>query len=98
MGAQPFYQYGYGKTPREAFNNCVLEAINLYGNQGYTGTIAEKESFVIISLPEGQDPWSYAYHMIEIGDPRIDDKWGPAGCIKVPNEKDKYLFFGWSPT
>ena len=38
--------------------------------------------------------------LIVLEDTRIDDKWGPAGCIEVtpPQGKDpgEYLFFGWA--
>lgn len=36
----------------------------------------------------------YATKLIDENDPRIDDKWGPAGCIKA--ERNKYVFFGWA--
>jgi len=32
--------------------------------------------------------------LMDLGDPRIDDKWGPAGCIEL--EKGRWLFFGWA--
>lgn len=41
-----------------------------------------------------QAAFDLAHKMIQASDPRIDDKWGPAGCIQYgPTE---FLFFGWS--
>ena len=37
--------------------------------------------------------------LIEIGDRRIRDKWGPAGCIDLTPRKKRdkeFLFFGWA--
>lgn len=83
MGASTFEDYGYGKTPEQAFNSAVADSQYENGHGGYTGTLAEKHSFVVIPVP---DEWKgneekYAYHLIDENDPRIDDKWGPAGCI-----------------
>jgi len=36
-----------------------------------------------------------AHLLIQLADPRVDDKWGPAGCIEVPGT-NLYLFFGWA--
>lgn len=95
MGAQTFYQVGKGKTASEAFNNARQEALYEYGHRGYTGSLAEKPNFVVIELPAGvTDAQKYADELIDAGDDRIDDKWGPAGCIALGD--NKYLFFGWA--
>ena len=92
MGAEVFMVEASGKTAREAFNGACEEAFYMHGHGGYSGTIAEKDSFVEISVPEGKVPEDFANDLIDEGDPRVDDKWGPAGCIKV--EEGRYLFFG----
>lgn len=94
MGACTFYTEQEGPNAKAAFEDAVDQAQYDYGHAGYTGTIAEKGDFVMISLPEGKDPYDYADELIANGDRRIDDKWGPAGCIKM--EEGKYLFFGWA--
>lgn len=48
MGACDFRVVAKGKTSREAFNAAVNEAAHENGHGGYTGTIAEKHSFVVI--------------------------------------------------
>ena len=94
MGAAQFITPGEGKTAAGAFQSAVESACYLYGNGGYTGTIAEKLNFVEIQCPEGKSPMEFARELLEKEDSRIDDKWGPAGCIKLKN--GKYLFFGWA--
>ena len=80
MGATDFSVKVMAKTAREAFQKAVEEAKYEYGHGGYTGTIAEKDSFQMISVPHGKDPEDYAFHLI-VNDSRVSDKWGPAGCI-----------------
>ncbi len=94
MGAEIFIQKEQGKTPQEAFKNAVREAEYNYGHAGYTGTIAEKDSYILIDLPEEMEAQKYAEFLINEDDSRIADKWGPAGCI--PLDKNEYLFFGWA--
>jgi hypothetical protein len=94
MGASDFCVKGSGKTAKEAFNAAVEDARYEHGHSGYTGTIAEKDSFKMISVPDGIDPVEYAYQLLEEDDDRIADKWGSAGCIKLGD--DKWLFFGYA--
>lgn len=143
MGANTFSTLSSGKTAQEAFREAVQRALYDYGHRGYTGTIAEKQEFVVIRdtagdlserlCKKGATPYyeetveharergrktaaelmeraksddkarvasAIADALIDIGDPRIDDKWGPAGCIEVdgPNAdgQRRYLFFGWA--
>jgi len=94
MGADIFMTAARGSDARDAFNAAVQEAQYDHGHAGYTGTIAEKVGFKIIPLPYGREPYEYAEDLINESDRRIDDKWGPAGCLKL--EDGKYLFFGWA--
>jgi hypothetical protein len=101
MGANTFFQTASGKTAKKAFNSACREAAYDYGHAGYTGTIAEKESFVMISskiFDSLADAEKLADKLIDEGDERIDDKWGPAGCLnfKSTDGEVKYLFFGWA--
>lgn len=92
MGADEFLVVSRGKDAHEAFNRAVEQAQYDHGHSGYTGTIAEKDSFVMIELPEGKDPQDYAETLVSDGDNRIVDKWGPAGCIDLGD--GAYMFFG----
>lgn len=94
MGANTFETTATGATAQEAFRSAVDEAAWEYGHGGYTGSIAEKRDFVMIDMPDGKDPSEYAFELIDKGDPRIADKWGPAGCIKIAD--GEFLFFGWA--
>lgn len=94
MGAASFTQVGKGETASLAFAYAREEAQFDHGHSGYTGTIAEKSNFILIPLPDGRDPHDYAEELMDNDDPRISDKWGPAGCIKIRD--GEYLFFGWA--
>lgn len=87
MGANTFEVVTKGFNAKEAFKAAVDEAIYEYGNGSYSGTIKEKDSFVVISLPKGKEPLEYAYELIEKNDSRVSDKWGAAGCILMNEEK-----------
>jgi len=94
MGGSTFMLEASGKNAQEAFNAAVTQARYESGHGGYSGTIAEKSSYVFIPLPKGEKAQVYADELIDVGDPRIDDKWGPAGCISLG--EGRYLFFGWA--
>ncbi len=100
MGAQTFSHFSPGKTAQEAFLNAVSSAGYESGHGGYTGTIAEKREFIMISPSNADTDWidedyvNYAYKLAAQNDPRVSEKWGPAGCMKVG--EDRWLFFGWA--
>lgn len=105
MGACTFYLTAMGKDAKEAFRNAVESAKYESGHGGYTGTIAEKDSFTIIYPPASiaqmkdikerqQAIFDYADKLIDEQDKRVDDKWGPAGCIQI--DIGKFYFFGWA--
>ena len=94
MGAQVFTTTAKGSDARNAFIGAVREAQYECGHGGYTGTIAEKDGFTVIPLKEGHEPYEYAYELSDDCDPRVNDKWGPAGCFELG--EGRYLFFGWA--
>jgi hypothetical protein len=104
MGADTFSTYIIVTgSLKEAFDEAVKRALYDYGHAGYTGTLAEKDSFVLIGKAESQtEAGALARKLINEGDPRIDDKWGPAGIITFPSrlldgtEVTKALIFGWA--
>lgn len=88
MGGTTFEDYAWGRTPLEAYESAVAEAIFNHGHEPYSGTIKEKDGFVMIDVPskwKGKEE-EYAYHLIEEDDSRISDKWGPAGCILLESK------------
>ena len=94
MGATTFRTTARGPTAKQAFQTAREEAQYDYGHRGYTGTIAEKTAFTMIPLPPGKELDEFINDLINDCDPRIDDKWGPAGCIDLGDEE--FLFFGWA--
>ena len=96
MGATTFVTIEDGESPDTAFDKAVEKAKTLNGTAGYTGTIAEKTAFTVIGKPvENMEQANDRIdHLFETNDHRIDDKWGPAGCIELPD--NKYIFFGWA--
>ena len=56
MGADQFSSVGIGATAKEAFISAVNDARCEHGHGGYTGTIAEKDSYLIVVVPEGVAP------------------------------------------
>lgn len=101
MGASIFFESGSGKSAKEVFRQLVEDAQYENGHGGYTGTIAEKDSFSILtekvfdSYSEAED---YANSLLDKDDKRVSDKWGPAACLKYKSPKGEinYLFFGWA--
>lgn len=110
MGACTFTDRATGTSAREAFHKAVDHAAWEHGHGGYTGTIAEKDSFVMIT-PQGDNAARYASDLLRYyGEDKIpegyvkgkflqdqaavDSKWGPAGCINLGN--GEFLFFGWA--
>jgi hypothetical protein len=92
MGACEFWNKVKSTSASAAFREAVREAQYESGHGGYTGTIAEKRDFVMVPVPAGQDP--LAYSQTEAAMAVVDDKWGPAGCIKVG--EGEWVFFGWA--
>jgi hypothetical protein len=59
-GGQDFEAVGKGKSVQEAFNKACEQARYEHGHGGYTGSIAEKHSFVLITPPKDVKPLQYA--------------------------------------
>lgn len=97
MGANTFITEARGSTAQEAFDSAVAAAQYDHGHGGYTGTIAEKHDFVKIATVDTlAEAEALADKIIDACDPRIDDKWGPAGCINIRDGAVHFLFFGWA--
>jgi hypothetical protein len=93
MGANTFGNTGKGKTAAEAFK-ALVDSDRHENGHSYSGSIGMKNRFVMITVPTGQDPYDYANTLLDNGDRRVDDKFGPAGCVQV--KPDEWYFFGWA--
>lgn len=114
MGASTFYNIAIGRynTPNEAFLELIDRARYEYGHGGYTGTIAEKDSFRLVPVAKRIDPFKLVEEYINDESGFWADKWGPAACVEIQNTylqklkerrgyKGKkgikaYIFFGWA--
>lgn len=95
MGANTFYTAARGKNASAAFAEAVRRAQYDHGHGGYSGTIVEKQEFTLIPLPPPPPtPMDAARELISAEDPRVNDKWGPAGCFDLGG--GSFLFFGWA--
>lgn len=94
MGACDFMALGIGTSAKEAFSQAYSNAVAYYGFGGYSGSIAEKHSFVEIACKVGVAPVEYAEELMNNDDERIQDKWGPAGCIRI--DSNSFIFFGYA--
>lgn len=95
-------------SPHTAFRAAMSDAQWEHGHGGYTGTIAEKLSFVLVEasgdrkarryIAVGTRPGDLDGDAVNAGDDvtlLADDKWGPALCIA---DADGWTFFGWAST
>ncbi|MGY6025284.1 hypothetical protein [Streptomyces spinosirectus] len=95
------YRWQWTPTEKEAFDSAVEEAQFEYGHRGYTGSIAEKDRYTVISesVVAETSAEEYASRLMNRGDDRSDDKWGPADVIPVTPREDgrpRFLFFGFA--
>ncbi|MEO3976682.1 hypothetical protein [Streptomyces sp. CAU 1734] len=94
MGAYEFITPGASGDVERAFFNAKADAVLESGRRQYTGTIAEKDGFVLVadrpmSLAAAEE---YATHLLNTDDERIRDKRGPAGAIPV--DDGSWIFVG----
>jgi len=97
VGASDFAEPVHGfETAREAFEYITKESRWEHGHGGYTGEIAEKTSFKMVHVPEGEDPIEYAEKLMDDSDMRYCDKWGPCGCVEfiASDGRKAFYFFG----
>lgn len=101
MGAEQFCTRASGKNAQEAFKNAVENARYEYGHRGYTGTIAEKSSFKMVTPNPAEAPKDCVDRCLDDDNHFCQDKGGPAACVEIgPNQKkageNTYCFFGWA--
>lgn len=96
MGAETFYTKSQASSPKLAFDKAIKKALYDHGHSGYTGTIAEKDSYQMASynLFTMSEAIQFADNLLDQSP--YSAKWGPAGCLRVSNDPKTYLFFGWA--
>lgn len=90
MGAEYFTAYQDGTDVQKAFDDAVEHAQYEDGNGNYTGTVAEKDSYKVVTLTPMllAEAQAYAADLTET-DEGLADKWGPAGAIPVLTDRRK---------
>ncbi len=83
-GATGFSDYGYGTNANRVFQELRQEAQYEHGSRGYTGTIAEKDGFVMATREVMSEKQAEIYANEHYDD---YDKWGDAGCVAFGEEK-----------
>jgi hypothetical protein len=101
MGAEQFVNYSLGKNAKDAFKSAKEVAQYERGHGGYSGTIAEKDSFKMVTPNAGESPSECVHRCSDDPNHFSDDKWGPAGCVDAgPAPKhpgfNEYIFFGYA--
>jgi len=98
MGAEYFEHYVNEADGHAAFLRAQDEATYDHGHSGYTGTIAEKPGYELITkqvFTSVDEATAYVESQQE--NPLVDSKWGPAAAIRIIDDKrDGHLFFGWA--
>lgn len=93
MGAEYFQVKATGNTIDEAFRKAVSDAEVEDGDEGYSGTIAEKSSYTLHRNLMGMEPRQFISYILD-ADEDASDKWGPANAIEIaPNT---WIFFGYA--
>ena len=92
MGATTFVT-AYGNpatmTPQEAFDEARAQARHEYGHNGYTGTIAEKDTLFHVADPDAIDT------ILDDEKHPVGTKDGPCGYF-VDTDLQSFIFFGWA--
>lgn len=96
MGACSFVKVAKGDSAQEAFDSAVKEAQYQHGHDGYSGTIAEKDSFKLFNPSQEwlKDMIEERRHHDHKYWKEVDDKYGPAGCFDLGG--GEWMFFGWA--
>ncbi|WP_433547120.1 hypothetical protein ACQPZG_20090 [Streptomyces sp. CA-294286] len=100
MGTTKFFTVGTGPDMQSAFTAAHDLAVQRRWRRA-PGRLATKTEAVLI------EPEVYTYkaalrraeELLNGFDPRIEDKWGPAGALEYSPEGDarSWLFFGYAP-
>lgn len=101
MGAEQFETRVSAKTAVEAFAKATERARYDHGHAGYTGTIAEKDEFKMVSPRASETPLECVARCSSDESHFSEDKWGPAACVDLgADEKNPghniFIFFGWA--
>ena len=91
-----FMQMEYEPDAESAFSAAKRAALHENGFGGFTGSVAEKNEFVVISehALSAEDADALAERLMRARDGRIADPAGPAGAIPIAEDGSKLLYRG----
>jgi hypothetical protein len=92
MGATYFEVRVKAESADSAFKQAQEQAFYDHGHSGYTGTIAEKDGYIMMAV-NGTETVEQAMERLDDSEV-VNNKWGPAACIEV--NLGEYVFFGWA--
>lgn len=111
MGAQTFearITVSKSTSDADAFRAALENARFENGHGGYSGSLAEKGTFVNIHRARSRENAQRIVAAMMNSGPLpvyreemrrvVDDKWGPAGAVRYPAcpKTDEIIFFGWA--
>ena len=91
MGATTFGVTIEAENAQEAFNNAKEQAYYDHGHSGYTGTIAEKSGYRLLTVPKDKSLKDFIDETIE-----ENDKWDDACCVQIG--EGEFHFYGGAST
>ena len=95
MGAHDFQCTARGKNAADAYRNAVDDAIAMYGQDPYNGTISTTSGFIMIHVKErGQELTDLLDDALMNDTYRGIKKWENCGCINLGD--GIFKFFGWA--
>jgi hypothetical protein len=85
MGAQEFIVEAEGSNVQAAFKAAHEQATREHGHGGYTGSLAEKDSFVLIDTQHRtrEEAIECGEKLLANDDPRCDDKWSRTTTMRL---------------
>ena len=114
MPAQPFIKEVWSTSVERGFDRLVAKAKKIAHDAGFygrSGTIAEKDDYVVVKVPRGTDPREFVRLIMEdetgvssdLLDAICDFTSTVAYCVELPPNKlmakvgkKGWLFFGWA--
>ena len=97
MGATTFYTQAEGKNADNAFKKTKDDAYYQHGHSGYTGTIAEKPSYVQFKVPDGMTPTQFINAIENAANTVDSDEDEPKADNPVVRRAAKLFNDKWGP-
>jgi hypothetical protein len=97
MGGCDFHTCSRGNTAQEAYETAFNEAVYEHGHGGYTGTIAEKDGFILYPVPPALTPAEFMAHIRNAAMRATEKTCLPESTRKVIREAAETYLDKWGP-